>query len=179
MEMGLIFNLLQATLVSIGTLFVTSSSDLNPLGVHSEQDSDGSNAVSIGLALGSCVAAFVVGLVLMGVLCYLYVHHRRPRIPGSPHDVSSKQNPYVTVPLKEVGSYYTKHTPSFSSSASSGNVSTPGSHKTPNGGTGTSLGTPKLFAKPLVEHETATIKRNSHTLGNGHIRADLDQDKFF
>lgn len=113
----------------------------------------------------------------MSVLCYLYIRHRRPRIPGSPHYMSSKQNPYVTVPLKEIGSHHTKRALS-SSSASSSNGSTPGSHKASNGGTGISLGTPKLFSKPLVEYETATIKRNSHSL-NGHIRADLDEDRFF
>jgi hypothetical protein len=49
-----------------------------------------------------------------------------------------------------------------------------GLQKTPNGATGT----PKLFVKPHAEYETATIKRNSHSL-NGHIRADLDQDNIF
>ncbi|XP_069679507.1 semaphorin 5c [Periplaneta americana] len=155
------------------------ANDLNPLGVHSGPDSGGSGAVSLGIALGSCVAAFIVGLFLMFVLCYLYFRRRRPRIPGSPHYITSKQNPYVTVPLKEVGSHHTKRAPSFSSSASSSNGSTPGSHKASNGGSGISIGTPKLFAKPLVEYETATIKRNSHSLANGHMRTDLDQDKFF
>ena len=130
--------------------------------------------MSIGLALGLCMTAFLAGLLLMGLFCYVYVRRRRPRIPGSPHYISSKQNPYVTVPLKDAGSHHTKRALSFSSSASSSNGSTVGSQKTPNGATGT----PKLFAKPHAEYETATIKRNSHSL-NGHIRADLDQDKFF
>jgi chondroitin sulfate proteoglycan 4 len=131
-------------------------------------------AMSVGLALGLCMTAFITGLLLMGLFCYVYVRRRRPRIPGSPHYISSKQNPYVTVPLKDAGSHHTKRALSFSSSASSSNGSTMGSQKTPNGATGT----PKLFAKPHAEYETATIKRNSHSL-NGHIRADLDQDKFF
>ncbi|PSN40455.1 Semaphorin-5B, partial [Blattella germanica] len=152
--------------------------ELNALGVQSGLDSDKSG-VSVGLALGICVATFFVGIGLMGALCFLYFRRRRPRIPGSPHYITSKQNPYVTVPLKEVGNHHPKRAPSFSSSASSSNGSTPGSHKASNGGTGISIGTPKLFAKPLVEYETATIKRNSHSLANGHIRADLDQDKFF
>jgi chondroitin sulfate proteoglycan 4 len=155
---------------------LTCFSDLNPLG---GPDAGGSNAVSIGLTVGSCVAMFISGFVVMGALCYLYLRRQRPRIPGSPHYISSKQNPYVTVPLKEVGNHHTKRAPSFSSSASSSNGTVPGSHKSSNGGTGISLGTPKLFAKPLAEYETATIKRNSHSLMNGHIRADLDQDKFF
>jgi chondroitin sulfate proteoglycan 4 len=125
------------------------------------------------------VAAFIGGVVLMGALSYMYFRRQRPRVPGSPHYISSKQNPYVTVPLKEVGTHHTKRAPSFSSSTSSSNGTGPASHKSSNGGTGVSLGTPKLFAKPLVEYETATIKRNSHSLVNGHIRADLDQDKFF
>ncbi|KAJ9581072.1 hypothetical protein L9F63_023751, partial [Diploptera punctata] len=151
--------------------------ELSPLGVQSGLDSSGSS-VSVGITLGSCIAAFLIGFACMGVLCFLYFRRRRPRIPGSPHYITSKQNPYVTVPLREVGNL-PKRAPSFSSSASSSNGSTPGSHKTSNGGTGITIGTPKLFAKPLVEYETATIKRNSHSLANGHIRADLDQDKFF
>jgi len=130
--------------------------------------------MSVGLALGLCMAAFIAGLLLMGFFCYMYARRRRPRIPGSPHYISSKQNPYVTVPLKDTGSHHTKRALSFSSSSSSNNCLTVGSQKTPNG----SAVTPKIFAKPHVEYETATIKRNSHSL-NGHIRADLEQDKFF
>lgn len=151
-------------------------SDLNPLGVHSAPESSGAGSASVGVVLGSCVATFLVAVIMMTVLCYLYIRRHHPRIPGSPHYMSSKQNPYVTVPLKEIGSHHSKR--ALSSSASSSNGSTPGAHKASNGGTGISLGTPKLFSKPLVEYETATIKRNSHSL-NGHIRADLDQDRFF
>lgn len=130
--------------------------------------------MSVGLAIGLCMTAFIVGGLLIGCFFYMYVRRRRPRIPGSPHYISSKQNPYVTVPLKDAGSHHTKRGLSFSSSASSSNGLTVGSQRTPNGSTVT----PKLFAKPHTEYETATIKRNSHSL-NGHIRADLDQDKFF
>lgn len=130
--------------------------------------------MSVGLALGLCVTAFIVGLLLMAFFCYMYLRRRRPRIPGSPHYISSKQNSYVTVPLKDAGSHHAKRALSFSSSASSSNGLTVGLQKTPNGATVTS----KLFAKPHAEYETATIKRNSHSL-NGHIRADLDQDRFF
>jgi non-ribosomal peptide synthetase component E (peptide arylation enzyme) len=49
-----------------------------------------------------------------------------------------------------------------------------GLQKTPNGATGT----PKLFVKPHTEYETATIKRNSHSLC-GYICAELDQDNVF
>lgn len=156
--------------------FVTYCSDLNPLGVQSGPDTA---AMSVGLALGLCITAFIVGLLLMGLFCYVYVRRRRPRIPGSPHYISSKQNSYVTVPLKDSGSHHTKRALSFSSASSSngstlGSQRTLGSQKTPNGATVT----PKLFTKPHAEYETATIKRNSHSL-NGNIRADLDQDRFF
>ncbi|XP_066996940.2 semaphorin 5c [Anabrus simplex] len=157
---------------------VQTENELNALGVQSSLDADGSGSVSVAVVLGSCVAAFLIGIFVSGVLCYFYLRRRQPRIRGSPHYITSKQNPYVTVPLKEA-SVHTKRAPSFSS-ASSSNGSTGSPHKnTNNSGSGISLGTPKLFAKPMVEYETATIKRNSHSLANGHIRADLDQDKFF
>jgi len=149
----------------------SDANDLNPLGVQSGPDAA---AMSVGLALGLCMTAFIAGLLLMGFFCYMYARRRRPRIPGSPHYISSKQNPYVTVPLKDTGSHHTKRALSFSSSSNSSNCLTVGLQKTPNG----SAVTPKIFAKPHAEYETATIKRNSHSL-NGHIRADLEQDKFF
>lgn len=115
--------------------------------------------VSFGSVFGLCMLAFLVGAVAAVGLGYLYLHRRRPRLPSSPHFISSKQNSYVTVPLKEIHS--PKRTPSFSKNGTLTN------------------GTPKLFAKLPVDYETATIKRNSHSLANGHIRADLEQDKFF
>lgn len=109
---------------------------------------------------GFCITTFVLGLAMAVALGYFWLKRQRPSIPGSPHYISSKQNPYVTVPLKEMHS--PKRTPSFSA-------------KQPT----LANGTPKLFAKQPLDYETATIKRNSHSMANGHIRADLEQDKFF
>lgn len=119
-----------------------------------------SAGVSFGSVFGLCMLAFLVGAGGACGLGYLYLHRRRPRLPSSPHFISSKQNSYVTVPLKEI--HTPKRTPSFSSKS-----------------TTLANGTPKLFSKLPVDYETATIKRNSHSLANGHIRADLEQDKFF
>jgi len=55
----------------------------------------------VGAVVGSCVIGFVIGLTLTAVLCFFYLKRRKPRMPGNPHYIS-KQNPYVTVPLKEV-----------------------------------------------------------------------------
>jgi hypothetical protein len=59
------------------------------------------SGVTVGAVVGSCVIGFFFGLALTAVLCFCYLKRRKPRIPGSPHYIS-KQNPYVTVPLKEV-----------------------------------------------------------------------------
>ncbi|XP_066909269.1 semaphorin 5c [Halyomorpha halys] len=114
-------------------------------------------SVGAGTVVGCVILGFIVGAIAALAGYYLHGKRSRHRVPGSPHYISSKQNPYVTVPLKEVSS--PKRAPSFS--------------KQSNGAT------PKLFSKPLQDYETATIKRNSHSLTNGHVRADLDQDKFF
>lgn len=58
---------------------------------------------SFGTVVGSCLAGFLIGLGITVTLCFLYMKRQKPRIPGSPHYIS-KQNPYVTVPLKEVRS---------------------------------------------------------------------------
>ncbi|XP_063231455.1 semaphorin-5A isoform X2 [Bacillus rossius redtenbacheri] len=146
--------------------------EISPLGVQSSLDSSGAGSVSVGVILGSCLVAFLVGVIAGTALWYFYQQRKRPRVPGSPHYISSKQNPYVTVPLKETAAAAT--TPS-AKRAPSGAGGLPGSpHKGSANG-----GTPKLFAKPLVEYETATIKRNSHGMANGHMRTDLEQDKFF
>lgn len=55
--------------------------------------------------MGSCVVGFLVGLALTAISAFCYLKRRQQRIPGSPHYIS-KQNPYVTVPLKEVSILY-------------------------------------------------------------------------
>lgn len=72
------------------------SSDVNALPSSVENSS-----VTVGAMVGSCIVGFVIGLSIAAVLCFYYLKRRKPRIPGSPHYIS-KQNPYVTVPLKEV-----------------------------------------------------------------------------
>lgn len=59
------------------------------------------SGVTVGAVVGSCIVGFLVGLALTAVLSFCYLKKRQQRAPGSPHYVS-KQNPYVTVPLKEV-----------------------------------------------------------------------------
>ncbi|XP_039283043.1 semaphorin-5B [Nilaparvata lugens] len=132
------------------------SNDLSPMNAQSTVDSRSRDGLSTFSIVVLCLICLMAGggMALGG--CYWWQQRRKPSLPGSPHYISSKQNPYVTVPLKEVHS--PKRTPSFSAKPANG--------------------TPKLFAKQPGDYETATIKRNSHSM-NGHIRADLEQDKFF
>lgn len=123
--------------------------------------------ISVGAVVGSCIAGFIIGLVLTAILCFVYLKRRKPRVPGSPHYIS-KQNPYVTVPLKEVNA---KRQPSFSGSTNGNGTLRGKNNPNVNG-----LGSPKLYPKSL-DYESATLKRNSH--GQPHIRADLDQDKYY
>lgn len=106
-----------------------------------------------------CFLSFIVGLSAAAVFSYYWVRKHQYSVPSSPHYIS-KQNPYVTVPLKEV--ITPKRTPSFSKNSLSLN------------------GGPKVSSKTITEYETATIKRNSHSLLNGHARtSNLEQDPFF
>lgn len=57
--------------------------------------------ISVGAVVGGCISGFVIGSLLAGVMCFIYQKRKQPQVPGSPHYIS-KQNPYVTVPLKEV-----------------------------------------------------------------------------
>ncbi|XP_011264749.2 semaphorin-5A [Camponotus floridanus] len=125
------------------------------------------SSVTVGAVVGSCVIGFVIGLTLTAVLCFFYLKRRKPRLPGNPHYIS-KQNPYVTVPLKEVNA---KRQPSFSGSTNGNGTLRGKNNPNVNG-----LGSPKLYPKSL-DYESATLKRNSH--GQQHIRADLDQDKYY
>lgn len=121
----------------------------------------------VGIVLGCSLAAFMVGSLAAMMLMYYCQKKRKVRIPGSPHYITSKQNSYVTVPLREPP----KRTPSGTSNGSSNHKSTAVN--------GNGIISSKLFSKP-AEYETATIKRNSHPLSNGHaVRAQLDEDKFY
>ncbi|KAG7200791.1 hypothetical protein KM043_003165 [Ampulex compressa] len=126
-----------------------------------------SSGVTIGAVIGSCIVGFLIGLGITAVLCFCYLKRHRPRTASNPHYIS-KQNPYVTVPLKEVN---TKRQPSFSGSTNGNGTLRGKNNPNVNG-----LGSPKLYPKSL-DYESATLKRNSH--GQQHIRADLDQDKYY
>lgn len=136
--------------------------DVNALRSSVEQ-----SGVTIGVVVASCAVGFLVGLAVTAVLGYCYLKRRQRRVPGSPH-YAAKQNPYVTVPLKEVNA---KRQPSFSGSTN-GN----GTLRGKNNANVNGLGSPKPYPKSL-DYESATLKRNSH--GQQHIRVDLDQDKYY
>ncbi|XP_011693296.1 PREDICTED: semaphorin-5B [Wasmannia auropunctata] len=125
------------------------------------------SGITVGAVVGGCVISFIIGLALTAVLCFCYLKRRKPSIPGSPHYIS-KQNSYVIVPLKEVNA---KRQPSFSGSTNGNGTLRGKNNPNVNG-----LGSPKLYPKSL-DYESATLKRNSH--GQQHIRADLDQDKYY
>lgn len=93
-------------------------------------------SVGAGTVIGCVALGFIVGALAALAGYYLHDKRSRHRVPGSPHYISSKQNPYVTVPLKEAPS--PRRAPSFS--------------KTTGGNA------PKLFSKPLQDYETADRK---------------------
>lgn len=135
-------------------------------------DSNSSGHSSMWLVLGCCCAGFVVGVVCATAVWYYQQRKRISHIPSSPCYMSTKQNPYVTVPLKEKIVQKPKRTASFSSAASNG------SHKPIVNCNTLNLPAPKAFSKP-ADYETATIKRNSHTLNGSTVRSDLEQEKFY
>ncbi|XP_014203695.1 semaphorin-5B [Copidosoma floridanum] len=135
-----------------------SENDVNALPARIE-----SSSVSFAAAATSCFAAFVTGLLLTALGIYYYLRRRKEPIPSSPHYIS-RQNPYVTVPLKEIN---TKRQPSFSGSI---NGTLRKNNAMING-----YGSPKLYPKAL-EYESATLKRNSR---EQHLRAELDQEKYY
>ncbi|XP_026679281.1 semaphorin-5B [Diaphorina citri] len=148
-----------------------------------------SGPLSTPSIFGFCLLAFLLGCAVSAAICHYYLKRTKPSLPSSPHYMPSKQNPYVTVPLKDIHS--PKRTPSFSKhngtlTRNGGTLTRNGGTLTRNGGTLTrngsianGNGTPKIFAK-TGDYETATIKRNSHSLMNGHMRSnDLEAEKFF
>lgn len=85
-----------ATCIVYYVMFKRNFSDINALKSSVER-----SGVSIGAVVGSCVAGFLVGLAVTAVLSFCYLKRRQQPIPGSPHYIS-KQNSYVSVPLKDV-----------------------------------------------------------------------------
>ncbi|XP_011301281.1 semaphorin-5A isoform X2 [Fopius arisanus] len=124
----------------------------------------------VGAVVGGCIVGFLAGVGIAVGVGFVYVKKRKVRVPGSPHYIS-KQNPYVAVPLKECCfQVNAKRAPSFS-----GARDLNGTLRKPNPNVN-GLGSPKLYPKAL-DYESATLKRNSH--GQQHIRADLDQEKYY
>ena len=130
---------------------------------------------SVAAILGGIAAGFVLGVMCAAATWYVQSKRRRVRVPSSPCYMSSKQNPYVTVPLKPLKEGHgternkAKRSASFSSATSNGSL-----HKPPlNGHAVLPHTTPKLFS----DYDSGTFKRHSNTL-NGSIRAD-GQDKFY
>ena len=140
------------------------NSEVSPLGVQSGHTSEPPSTAALVLF---CFVSFMVGICMAAAFTYYWAKRNPYTVPSSPHYIS-KQNPYVTVPLKEV-STLPKRTPSFTK------------------GTLTTNGTlPKVLVKSCTgaggvsDYETATIKRNSHSLLNGHARSStLEQERFF
>ena len=146
-------------------LILLTIAGVSPLSVQSGRASEPPSTAALVLL---CCACFVGGLCLAAAFAYCWTRRNPYTVPSSPHYIS-KQNPYVTVPLREVPTL-PKRTPSFTK------------------GTLTSNGAlPKVLAKNsstgsggIGDYETATIKRNSHSLLNGHVRSThLDQERFF
>lgn len=141
------------------------------MGIHFDRNIHAAS-ISTGVVLAYCFAGFIVGLAFACFLFFFYMRRKKPRIPSSPHYIPSKQNPYITVPLQEVPSK--RHAYGSPSSSSNGSVIMH-SHSPPN-----NTGTLKLYTKSVGDYDTATIKRNSHTLNNGHSRTDSEiLDKYY
>ncbi|XP_020295155.1 semaphorin-5A isoform X2 [Pseudomyrmex gracilis] len=152
--------------------------------------------ITMGAMVGSCVVSFLIGLTITVAFYFCYMKRRKPRIPGNPHYIS-KQNPYVTVPLKEVSHSARRSLDALThvldlniskrpairqvnakrQSSFSGSTNGTGTLRSKTNPNVNGLGSPKLYPKSL-DYESATLKRNSHGQQQ-HIRADLDQDKYY
>lgn len=123
------------------------------------------NDSSVGVVIGASTAAFLAGLIvaIAAVATIVIVKRRRrtrqapARVPGSPHYIPARQNPYVSVPMQR-------------GVADGKNTLLEAEDNT----------TPKIFSPTKMnDYETATIKRNSHSLTSGHnLRAELEDHLF-
>ncbi|XP_018333129.1 semaphorin-5A, partial [Agrilus planipennis] len=114
---------------------------------------------SLGIG-GGIIAAYIITGFVVGVLTcfptiifYMYLKKKRHKVPSSPHYISAKENPYIPVPLQDLS---TRKQHGASSSHSVLNNSHCGTIK----------------SNKLFDFDTATIKRNSHGLNNGHRKSD-------
>lgn len=108
-----------------------------------------------GVVLFLCIG-FFVGFPAGAAIMHYYQKKKRIRIPSSPHYMNSKQNPYITMPLQE--------RPKKHSASTSNNFLNNGTLKS---------------AKYNDYEPTATLKRNSHALNNGHAKPPDPDEKFY
>ncbi|XP_050679384.1 semaphorin-5B [Leptidea sinapis] len=145
----------------------------------------GGQSMSIAGIIGCIVAAFVMGcLVCLAVVIVMSRRgamwcNKQTGVPSSPHYMT-KQNSYVTVPLKEVPRK-AKRQPSFSGIgggsgiilSKSNNISNANNHST-------SMATPKLYPKAIAnEYDTMGTMRRHSNQPNNKTNLDLEEDKFY
>lgn len=115
-------------------------------------------SVPAGVIIACMLAGFILGVICCGVMMFLYLRKKKTSIPSSPHYITAKQNSYITVPLQD--------RPPKKQSASTSNTLLNNVHN----------GTLK---SKCYDYDTATIKRNSHGLNNGHSKQEyMTDDKF-
>lgn len=111
-------------------------------------------SITPGVVIAALLSGFIIGFPCSGLMLYFYLKKKKTTIPSSPHYISAKQNPYITVPLHE--------RPFKKQCASTSNTIINNIHN----------GTLK---SKCHDYDTATIKRNSHSLNNGHSKQDDDK----
>lgn len=107
---------------------------------------------SPGLVIGCVVAGIVIGVLGSIGILYLYFRKRKPYLPSSPHYITAKQNPYIAVPLQELP-------PKRAGASTSNSILNNSQHGT-------------IKSNKCYDYDASTIKRNSHSLNNGHMKAD-------
>lgn len=116
-------------------------------------------SVPAGVIIACMLAGFIFGTVCCGVMMFLYLRKKKTTIPSSPHYITAKQNSYIVVPQQD---RITKKQTASTSNTLLNNV---------HNGT---------LKSKCYDYDTATIKRNSHGLNNGHNKQELmSDDKFF
>lgn len=116
-------------------------------------------SVPAGVIIACMLAGFILGTVCCGAMMFLYLRKKKTTIPSSPHYITAKQNSYITVPLQDRSS---KKQSASTSSTLLNNV---------HNGT---------LKSKCYDYDTATIKRNSHGLNNGHNKQELmSDDKYY
>lgn len=135
---------------------------------------ESSVGISLLTILLACIVSFILGIGGLALFCYFKIKKESHLIPSSPL-YATKQNFYVNIPLREPPT--PKRTPSFSKNSilTNGTAKVMTKPLVANGN-----GTLKAIVKPM-EHDTATIKRNSNNLKNGYARSfdfEADADRY-